>query len=389
MKHKLPKLLVIIFTGLLFAAYSAFNIFVVVRDGKVLPWYGVVISTVVALLFALLAVFSFTSEVKNIRFLVFRKRSLLAVLLIIFALKLRIADLVVVNLDVSKLHTVLYVGSYLFTVAALLLLFFNCAFFVKRYPRFRKSSIVLLGSSILFFLGCLAMEIILFFVYDIGLEANQLRTLVSRPIFYLSFVGLCVYFLMPMKLNDDDSQILIIDSGFQYKVERNEPKLTRKEKKLLHPMIDDEFKYPAEEKEPKRPKKDKNPQGPVADNELMYPAEEKSSHRPPKDNEQQAPVIDDEFMYPVEEKSSRHSKKDKKGQSLIVDDEFKYDVTENDSQRPIIDDEFMYPIEEKGSHRRSHSEKKAHRSEIEDDLRLPAKKNNPELPLLDDKDFYI
>ena len=70
MKEKLtPRWFIIKLTGILFAIYSAYNIFLIVRDGSAMPPVGIFISALVSLLFALLAAFAWTSEVKNVRFM--------------------------------------------------------------------------------------------------------------------------------------------------------------------------------------------------------------------------------------------------------------------------------------------------------------------------------
>ena len=94
MKQKLtPRWLVIKLAGILFAAYSAYNIFILYRNGSTLPEQGVFITALVAALFGLLAVFAWTSEIKNVRFQVIRTTVFIVDLLIVFALKLRMIAL--------------------------------------------------------------------------------------------------------------------------------------------------------------------------------------------------------------------------------------------------------------------------------------------------------
>ena len=45
------------------------------------------------------------------------------------------------------------------------------------------------------------------------MEPNKLRTLITRPIFYMSFVGLCVYFLFPPPPNEFDRIYLTSDAN--------------------------------------------------------------------------------------------------------------------------------------------------------------------------------
>ena len=63
MKQKLtPRWLVIKLAGILFAAYSAYNIFILYRNGSTLPEQGVFITALVAALFGLLAVFAWIGD---------------------------------------------------------------------------------------------------------------------------------------------------------------------------------------------------------------------------------------------------------------------------------------------------------------------------------------
>ena len=189
-------------TGLLFSAYSAYNVFVVVRDGKRgLSPEGILISIVVALIFAVFAGFLWTWQAgvkaKDMRFLMIRRTTFIIALLAVFALKLRMAGKVIAYLDFSKIHTVVYGAAYLMTQAALLLLIVYYVFILKMLPLYPKASVILPAIAMVLFLCSLILEAILFFAYGIGLEASPLRTIVSRPVFYLGFIGLCVYFLIP------------------------------------------------------------------------------------------------------------------------------------------------------------------------------------------------
>lgn len=204
MKEKLtPRWFIIKLTGILFAIYSAYNIFLIVRDGSAMPPVGIFISALVSLLFALLAAFAWTSEVKNVRFMMIRKTVMIIVLLTIFALKLRLVNRVMALLNFSKTQNVLYVAAYFLTLAALLILFVYYAFILRNLPLHPKMSVILPVAVIIGFVGCVVCEALLFFGFGFGLEASPLRTLVIRPVFYLGFIGLCVYFLFPPPLMED------------------------------------------------------------------------------------------------------------------------------------------------------------------------------------------
>ena len=207
MKQKLmPRWWLIKLTGLLFALYSAYNVFIIVRDGSTLPSLGIFISALVALLFGLLAVFAWTSEVKNIRFLMIRKTAAIFVFLTLFALKLRMVGKVFSSLDIKSLLMTLYACSYSMTLAALFLLFVYYAFILRNLPAHPKAAVALPVSIIFLCVGSFVLEVIIFFVFGIGLEANPLRTMIIRPVFYLGLVGLSAYFLLPSPyvIEDDD-----------------------------------------------------------------------------------------------------------------------------------------------------------------------------------------
>ena len=192
-------------TGILFSVYSAYNLLVAVRDGKRgLSSEGILISIVVALMFAVFTVFVNTIGVKtnDMRFLIARRIAFIIALLVVFALKLRMAVEVIAYLDFSKIHTVLYGGAYFLTQAALLLLIIFYVFILKALPFYPRASVILPTIAIILFLFSLVLEVILFFVYGIGLEANTLRTLVMRPVFYLGFICLSLYFLFPPQLSE-------------------------------------------------------------------------------------------------------------------------------------------------------------------------------------------
>ena len=106
---------------------------------------------------------------------------------------------VIAYLDFSKVKTIVYCGAYFMTLAALLVLFFYYAIVVRNLPLFPKASVILPLFALLLFLGSFVLEIVLFYKYGVGLEANPLRTMVIRPVFYMGFISLSVYFLLPPK----------------------------------------------------------------------------------------------------------------------------------------------------------------------------------------------
>lgn len=218
-KKNIPKKVVVILTGILFALYAVYNVLLIIRDYQSLPPVGIVVSVLVALFFAAVAFFAFTTEVmtapsekaveqegtdlvgmsklKNIRFLVFRDYVLIIALVGIFALKLRVLGSVISYFEFSELPTVFNGCAYVATQVALLLLIIYYVFFLKKRPFFPRTSVLILITALVLFVCGFALEIVLYIVYGIGLEASPLRTMLSRPVFYLSFIGLSVYFLFP------------------------------------------------------------------------------------------------------------------------------------------------------------------------------------------------
>lgn len=198
-----PKWFIIKLTGILFAVFSAYNGYIFFTGRGLLTREAMLISALVALLFALLALFSWTSEFnKSVRFIFIRKTGFIIVLFTVFALKMRLALRVIGYIDFSRMNTVLYGCSYFMTQIALLLLLIYYAFVVKDLPKHRKSAILLPMSAMLLFLLSLAADMVLFFGLGINLESSPMRTMIFRPVFYLSFTGLSAYFMFTPKIEE-------------------------------------------------------------------------------------------------------------------------------------------------------------------------------------------
>ncbi|MBQ3265696.1 MAG: hypothetical protein IJH07_07955 [Ruminococcus sp.] len=207
MKQKLtPRWCIITLTGLLFAAYSAYNAFIIIRDRSALSTQAIFISVVVALMFSVLAAYALTSGLwsskKLILFRIIRRVAFIIALLTIFALKLRTISAVLAYIDDPRSDAVLYACSYFMTLAGMLILLVYYIFIRRRFLFFPRASVLLpLIAAILFF-GSFILEVILYFAYGICLEANLLRTVVIRPVFYLGFIGLSVYYMFPPQIVD-------------------------------------------------------------------------------------------------------------------------------------------------------------------------------------------
>ena len=217
MKQKL-RILLVILTGLLFTVYSAYNVFVIIKDYKELAMEDMLVLSFVVLLFGVFAFFAFTAEVKSFRFLVMRRLAFISAFMAMFLLKLRMLDKVVAYFDITKPDSVMYYCAYIATQVALLILAIYYAFIRQNLPHHRKASVILPLMAMLLFVLSLVMEGMLYFMYNIGLEATELRTLVIRPVFYMAFILLSAYFLFPPELDTgldymapDDSEMIAAD----------------------------------------------------------------------------------------------------------------------------------------------------------------------------------
>ena len=199
------KKLITVLTGLMFAVYAAYNVFVIIRGRSYLPAIGLVILAAVAVLFAILSAYLFTSLIvsDDIRFLMLRSTMYIVSLFFIFVLKLRMVVKVIDFFDVSHPETILYGCAYFFTLAAMVILFLYYTFFLRRLPLFPRAVVFLPLIALILFALSLIIEIILFFAYRMLLEDSVLRTVVIRPVFYLGFIGLSAHFLFPPEIVDE------------------------------------------------------------------------------------------------------------------------------------------------------------------------------------------
>lgn len=182
-----------------FAAYAAYNIFVVVKDGKSLPPEGTYICVAVAIMFAVLTIFARTADETDIRFLLIRKTAFVIVMLVLFVLKGRMIFKIVGYLDASKSYTIIYFAAYLMTQIAFLILIVYYAFMLKYIPFYPKACFIIPLIAVLLFTASLVLDMILFYGYGVILEGSKIRTAVVIPVFYLGFIGMSVYFMFPPK----------------------------------------------------------------------------------------------------------------------------------------------------------------------------------------------
>lgn len=203
-----PRRLVILLAGVLFLIYAAYNVFIIFRDRKEMPLEGIIISAIVAFLFAVLSAFAFSSLVNStdIRFLMARSTTFIITMLIIIGLKVRIVGKIINYINFSELHTVIFGVSYFLTLLGMMVLFFHYSFILKGLPLFPRASVIFPLAAIILFALSMGLEAVLFFVYHIDLEANTIRTIIIRPVFYLGFIALSAYFLFPPEIADNASE---------------------------------------------------------------------------------------------------------------------------------------------------------------------------------------
>ena len=211
------RLFIVRLTGILFALYSAYSLFVFFRDIRREPLQTTIIYAVVTLAFASLAFFAWTSEVNNYKFIRARRILFIVTLSVVTFLKLRLAARVIAALDFSEPLTflfVLYGAAFFMTLMALLILLVYYTFIRKAMPLYPKARVILPLAAMILFVLSLAAEVLLYVFFHFGLEGNLLRTVTSRPVFYLSFIGLSAYFLYPPRIEETDGYIPPDDSEF-------------------------------------------------------------------------------------------------------------------------------------------------------------------------------
>ena len=199
-KQKLsPQRVIICLTGVLFAAYAAYYVFVFFRDSSSLNIREKFISVLVAVMFSLLAFYALSHAVKRKKgplFLIVRKAFFIIALLALLWLKLRMLPMIAAYWEPAKPYTVMYDIAYFLTVGGLLLLLFYYVIIRKRALFLPRTAVILPAAAAFCFLCSFLLDAILFFAFHVLFEANLLRTVV-RPVFYLSFIGLSAYFMYP------------------------------------------------------------------------------------------------------------------------------------------------------------------------------------------------
>lgn len=217
-KKQRLRLFIARLTAIMFAAYSAFYIFVLIRDLKQASLQELLIEALVSLLFALLSAFAWSSEVSNLKFIRVRRIVFIIALLAVVLLKLRLTGSVIAFLDFTGEYAflfALYGAAFFMSQMALIILLVYYTFIRRNMPLYPKLSVILPISAMILFILSFAAEILLFAIYRFGVEDSMIRTLFSRPVFYLGFIGLSAYFLYPPRVEEtagykppDDSEFV-------------------------------------------------------------------------------------------------------------------------------------------------------------------------------------
>ena len=213
MKKPLLRRLFIVFpAGILLTVYSAYNVFLIFRDSILMTPDQTLICALVALMFAIFAAFLFTAGFRadDLWFLMIRRMLFISALLSIFVFKLRMLGPVLDYFNIYKLNTIIYFAAYVMTQVALLVMFIYYAFIRNRLIVSPHATTILSVTAIVLLLCSFALEVVLLFVYHIGLEETPLRTIIIRPVFFFSLVGICLYFMFPpqaIQQNDDAENV--------------------------------------------------------------------------------------------------------------------------------------------------------------------------------------
>ena len=294
-KKQRLRLFIIRLTAIMFAAYSAFYIFVLVRDLKQASLQELLIEALVSLLFALLSAFAWTSEVSNLKFIRVRRIVFIIALLGVVLLKLRLTGSVIAFLDFTGEYAflfALYGAAFFMSLMALIILLVYYTFIRRNMPLYPKLSVVLPISAMILFILSFAAEILLFAIYRFGVEDSMIRTLFSRPVFYLGFIGLSAYFLYPPRVEEtagykppDDSDFVIFDD-----TQHKHPKGKK------HVNIDDSDFVIIDDTQHKPPKGTKHIN--VDDSDFVRP--DNTQYTPPGGAERKVPDNSD-FIMPGED----------------------------------------------------------------------------------------
>ena len=291
-KQKL-RLFIVRLTGILSAAYSAYYIFVIVRDIRRSSLQGLIIDALVSLLFALLAGFAFTSEVNNLKFIKVRRITFIITLLVIVLLKLRLTGRVFAFLDFTNeyaLLVALYGAAFFMTLIALVVLLVYYTFIRSNMPLYPKVSVIMPLSAMILFLLSFVAEILLLVIYHLGLETNMIRTVVSRPLFYLCFIGLSAYFLYPPRIEETSGYKPPDDSEFVKPADDKEYVPPEGSERVM-PDADDFIRF--DEPKKHRPKGKKH----VIIDDSDFVAFDESQYKPPKGTKH-VNVDDSDFIRP-------------------------------------------------------------------------------------------
>ncbi len=196
-EYRMPKLIVNLLTTLMFAAFTAYQVYLYfeIEEQRVGRLFGIGIFVCLFL----------ASALSLIRFdwaRVILRVLLIAGLIAYFLLKLLSINTIFSKLDFSDIPSVLNCAIFIFVELALLILAVyylilrpNIYFRVKRKP-----VVILMSVVIVLFVSCLVMECVLMLKYGLNIELRLRYTLISRFFYCFAFVGLAVGFMFPVPL---------------------------------------------------------------------------------------------------------------------------------------------------------------------------------------------
>ena len=196
-EYRMPKLIVNLLTTLMFAAFTAYQVYLYfeIEEQRLGRLFGIGIFVCLFL----------ASAFSLIRFdwarVIFRVL-LIAGLIAYFLLKLLSINTIFSKLDFSNIPSVLNCAIFIFAELALLILVvYYLALRPNIYLRVkRKPTVILMSVVIALFVSCLVMECILILGFGMNIELKLRYTLISRFFYCFAFVGLAVGFMIPVSL---------------------------------------------------------------------------------------------------------------------------------------------------------------------------------------------
>ena len=192
---KISNIIVYIVTGLSFALFTAYQVFLAVqipeqRAGRII---GIVF-------YVFLTAASFLALIRIPVLRITRSVLLLAGLLLLFAMRLFSASAVFGSLDFANTPSVLYCAVYVFSqLGTFILAFYYLLFRRNKINRKRKLIAALMSIVIVLYVSVLVMECVLILKYRVNIDLSVKFTVLSRILYCLGFAGTAVGFMLPVQ----------------------------------------------------------------------------------------------------------------------------------------------------------------------------------------------